>query len=205
MLPVIVNFMVLAVRDNRRCMMASVLWTGLRQIEAIRESVTHSLGGAALSGRDSGSVNKWLTKQGLPQIEGFDETTDRYPTSVPPAMISTAVNVEFNRSYGKSLGELARRIDSPDPRLSDYGAARGGAGWQNPPNLIITSAFVRSLGASEQFEIDVFPREGAARSTLLSSRRAVANEDGSPQATLSKTPSSKRSETLPVVPTIGKY
>jgi len=70
-------------------------------------------------------------------------------------MIYTAMEKGFNSLFGSPLGELARRIDSPDERLNDYAEARSGAGWQNPANFVITSAFVRLLGASEQFELDV--------------------------------------------------
>jgi hypothetical protein len=43
----------------------------------------------------------------------------------------------------------------PDSRLEMFGENRASAGWQNPANFVITSAFVRLLGATEQIELDI--------------------------------------------------
>ena len=135
--------------------MQAILWTSFRQFQAIRDSVAWALSGHALKDLTPEFVGEWLQSQGVPKVEVSDQAPPNVHTNLPALMIYTAMEKGFNSLFGSPLGELARRIDSPDERLNDYAEARSGAGWQNPANFVITSAFVRLLGASEQFELDV--------------------------------------------------
>jgi len=135
--------------------MPAILWTGFRQFEAIRESVVWALSGNALADLSPESVGEWLQTQGVPKVEGSDQDPPHVHVNLPGLMISTAMISSFSSLFGYPLEALARRTDSPDERLTEYAVARSGAGWQNPANFVITSAFVRLLGASEQFEMDV--------------------------------------------------
>ena len=135
--------------------MQAILWTSFRQFQAIRDSVAAALSGHALKDLTPEFVGEWLQSQGVPKVEVSDQAPPNVHANLPALMISTAMVKGFDSLFGSPLGALARRIDSPDERLNDYAEARSGAGWQNPANFVITSAFVRLLGASEQFELDV--------------------------------------------------
>jgi hypothetical protein len=128
-------------------------WTGLRQVQAVRESLQWTLVGGALTSLDPAQVAEWLAKQGMPRVQGFD-LSDPEP-KLPSLMVSSAMNAAFDQAYGRPFGTLARFIDRPAADVDHYAEQRSGAGWQNPANFIITSAFIRLLGAEEEFKMDV--------------------------------------------------
>lgn len=139
--------------------MGLAVWAALCQVEALRESVAFTLEeGAIQRGRKLNleEFATWISEQGvkpviltprdfeteeqigedfvylLGSMEGFLE--DRYP------LLARAVKDEM------------RRINHDSP---DFGVHRSGVGYHSLPNFVLTSAFVRLLGASEQFELDV--------------------------------------------------
>jgi hypothetical protein len=118
------------------------LWLGLRQAESLREAVNLPLNGKPLP---VDSISKWLRTQGLEWSTDAPET---------PA-IWTSLDNGFTDGVGISPGMLVRGSNAPLPEWTNLGEERAGAGWKDPANFIITSAFVRLLGASEQFELDV--------------------------------------------------
>ena len=119
-----------------------LLYLGLRQTESIREALNASLVGEVIDGQQ---FARWLKKQGAPPLEGRSEI----------ALIRWTMECEFERQVGEHPDFLVKGSHAPDERLLHMGAERSGAGGENAANFIITSAFVRLLGAGEQFELDV--------------------------------------------------
>ena len=128
-------------------------WVVLRQAQALRDSVVWGIAGLALPAHED-MLGEWLGYQGL--NGGQPVTTDRQST--PSLRINGEMRLAFQEANGGiCLEELARECDCPDPQLEGFGEHRSGAGWGGGKvaNFIITSAFVRLLGAEEQFETDV--------------------------------------------------
>ena len=126
------------------------LWLGLRQTEALRESLNLALNGKPLPLQRVGEsaverIRRWLATQGVP---AYDDIPDA------PLLIHTLAE-GFRAGCGIHPEMLVRGSNSPLTEWIDLGAERSGAGWKNPANFLITSAFVRLLGAAEQFELDV--------------------------------------------------
>ncbi len=126
------------------------LWLGLRQSEAIRESLNRTLGGHSLPNQSfkdkpSQCMSAWLKTQHVPVDDGGSEDS----------LLHWTLSEGFRRGIGIHPEMLVRGSNAPLAEWCNLGAERSGAGWQNPANFLITSAFVRLLGASEQFEMDV--------------------------------------------------
>src|SRR4051794_11350795 len=126
------------------------LWLGLRQTEALRESLNLTLNGRSLPNQRLGEppregMRAWLETQDVPANEEMPAESLLYETLAEG----------FRRGCGIHPEKLVRGDNAPSPNWVDLGAERSGAGWRNPANFLITSAFVRLLGASEQFELDV--------------------------------------------------
>ena len=130
-------------------------YVAFRQVEALSESVYWTLGAAGVPGaeqNDQSEVIEWIKGQGLTPPEMNEDVA----ASIPKAgIISASMSGAFREKVGRVLGSIAPSSASPDPELAHHGARRAGAGWECPDNFIITSAFVRLLGALEQFERDV--------------------------------------------------
>jgi len=118
------------------------LWLGLRQTEAIRESLKANLNGRPF--RYAG-VKEWLSSQNVEVDEALLEEQ----------LIGNALTAGFRSAYGVHPEMLVRASNAPTPEWVSLGAERSGAGWEDPANFLITSAFVRLLGAWEQYEMDV--------------------------------------------------
>lgn len=133
-----------------------VLWAGLRQVQALRDSLTWSLGGSALPSLDEAGVCDWLDAQGIPQKDRSGKDGEHI-SSNPIGRIDGSMMDESMRHLTKEeffgAMQAGRRCTNPD--VDDFGAARGGAGWSRAANFCITSGFVRLLAASEQYELDV--------------------------------------------------
>jgi hypothetical protein len=118
------------------------LWLGLRQAESLREALKATLNGKPLRNM---SAKEWLATQNIQAGGEFSDTQ----------LISQALTEGFEDGFGIHPEMLVRGSNSPDPAWFNLGEERSGAGWRNPANFLITSAFVRLLGAWEQYELDV--------------------------------------------------
>lgn len=145
-----------------------LFWALLRQTQAVREALIWSLGGGAIPASSASDLFEWMGIQGIPVAEESrcdpampivadrsaksNKTTDSRPLIT---VLETAVDSLRWSLLGKDalrateLGQLAAQSSD------DFGTRRSGAGWTNVDNFCITSAFVRLLGAHEQFELDV--------------------------------------------------
>jgi len=132
--------------------MSIARWAALRQLEALRESVAFTLQHPAIPKYEMTTIEqfcKWLAQHDITPIVMCDVDTGEEEISVLSSM------TEFIRDhcpYFYALHDGTRRSKHWDEE--DIGAERSGVGWDNLPNFIITSAFVRLLGAWEQFELD---------------------------------------------------
>lgn len=127
------------------------LWLGLRQTEAIRQSLTLTLAGKPLPNQGvretpADCMRSWLKTQNVPAL---DDGVSNEP------LLFLTLSQGFEQGFGISPDHLLRGGNAPFEEWNDLGAERSGTGWKNPANFLITSAFVRLLGASEQFEMDV--------------------------------------------------
>ena len=77
------------------------------------------------------------------------------PESFSGALLPLSFDDAFEKAVGIALPTLVRGSNAPDGSWVNAGAERSGAGWKNPAAFIISSAMVRVLGATEQFELDV--------------------------------------------------
>jgi hypothetical protein len=118
-------------------------YAGLRQVEALRESVAGSFRGGII---DERLKKTWLRDQGLTD---FNFPSDSTVSQVPWYVLES----RFRESIGEPLGLVVKASDAP--KIAGIGADRSGAGWWQLDNFILSSAFVRLLGAGEQLEMDV--------------------------------------------------
>lgn len=125
--------------------MGVITWGLLRQAEALCDSVADNLefGAFRAFAADFGEddLNRWLHEHGMGE-------------SVIPGCIHIAPSMQQYLVNHCGLRFLKAGQRSAHPDEEDFGVERSSAGWQNLDNFIITSAFVRLLGASEKFEID---------------------------------------------------
>jgi hypothetical protein len=125
-----------------------LLYSGLDQIQAIRESLLKGLNGVIAvetANPDPHKIARWLDEQGMSEL----------PAGEIGPSIWWAISQWFERRFGNELETLVKRSAAPHPKLFEIGEKRSGAGWKDPANFIITSAFVRLLGSEEQYEMDV--------------------------------------------------
>lgn len=127
-------------------------WVALQQAQALRTAVVQGIAGLTLPAHED-MLGVWLGCQGL--NDGQPVMTDR--ESEPSIRVSSEVRYAFNKANGGiGLEDLTKELDDClYPKLEGFGEYRSGAAWGNVANFTITSAFVRLLGAEEQFETDV--------------------------------------------------
>lgn len=132
--------------------MRKLAWSALRQIEAIRESVSMTLAGAVAQERSKTTDDrlvKWLNTQGVvPFFHNYIEEGRSVLSllgTIEEALISHGVDLMHVHVSGSHS-----RFNEPD-----IGSDRSSSGWNRLPNFITSSALIRVLGAMEQFEIDV--------------------------------------------------
>jgi len=152
--------------ESRPCS-GIVVWAALRQLEALRESLAWTLNGKflfrateeeasyllskekfvdgwTLLPLDSETLPVWLRQQGLMKFTGGTQPS-----------IDTAIESYRLHLLGPAAPNALRFGQLSAQDGDDFGAQRSGAGWFRTINFCITSAFVRLLGAWEQYEIDV--------------------------------------------------
>lgn len=135
-------------------MAEAILWSVLQHFEALKDSVSWSIGGNALQDASPEGIKKWLNEQGVQPIP--DDALHVEGTRFQPTLaLNSAISGQLSTRLDFSIEAIARRIDCPDQRLASIPAERAGGGWSNVANFILTSAFLRLLAATEQFEQDV--------------------------------------------------
>jgi hypothetical protein len=157
-----------------------ILWGGMRQLQSLREGMVSAIAGLAILDNSTVGVLKWLKEQGLGEVEPNTLRSPRPPspphrvsdersttgtppsemTEVPPAVIflrilATGLADYRHDALGKDRVDQLRRGQLSAQTEDDHGSERSGAGWANGANFCITSAFIRVLGAWEQYELDV--------------------------------------------------
>jgi hypothetical protein len=134
--------------------MGIIEWAALRQVEALKESVGTVLQSGAIghSGHDltADMVRAWLREQNMGEI--LSGAPDEF------VHVRTALLLYFISNSGGDVDDVIDTLRaanaSSHEELEDIGVERSGAGWQRLDNFIITSGFVRVLGAFEQFQMD---------------------------------------------------
>ncbi len=121
-------------------------WIGLRQMQSLRDALVWSLAGYAV---DQAAIGDWLQQQGLDNV-----LTGGGPSLI--AVIHSAIHDRRKSLLGADADTaIQRERRAAHPDTEDVGADRGGARWALAANFCITSAFLRLLGAWEQYELDV--------------------------------------------------
>lgn len=145
--------------------MAIVLWTALRQMEAIRSAFFISLtqGGAcqSLGSNDPNDLLEWAEREGikpewlLQSSETLDDIKASGLQSIPRVALAWnwAIMNDTGVDYGKVVAEGTRTTVAINPD-TDYGPDRSSAHWDRWENFLTTSAMVRFMATLEQFEID---------------------------------------------------
>jgi hypothetical protein len=125
--------------------MGRIFWAFNRQVEAMRESVRYCIdgihkGGAPLEERRT----KWLAGQGMGDFDPELSISD---------LIEQPITASFSDDNWLERMQEGNRSQYPDAK--DFGKLRANGGWDELEKFIITSAFIRILGAYEQYELDV--------------------------------------------------
>lgn len=123
----------------------------LRHLEAVRDTVSFTLTKGALGrmAENEDGLAAWIKEAGI---------NPTYYHRVPEgtSLLSLSKSIRDGISiYGLDMERLAMagthsRYDEPD-----LGFERSSSGWDKLPNFITSSAFIRVLGAMEQYELDV--------------------------------------------------
>jgi len=151
--------------------MSVVIWAGLRQIEAVRNSFFLSLTqGSAVSAMNSDDVDKlkeWIYREGLgdwwERLNGLENLSVPQSSEELPDIPRENV-IRFDALWGTAttlchsdsarvIGEGTRTTDQISPE-NDFGVERSSASWSRWENFVTTSAMLRFLGAWEKFEMD---------------------------------------------------
>ncbi|NLL02604.1 MAG: hypothetical protein GX265_06285 [Mollicutes bacterium] len=130
--------------------MSIISWAARRQIEALSDSVSLTLGYISNPTNScnmrSSAYNGFLQEHGLLD---YLSTEDEMDHNLQEAM----------GAYIREKGNFAIREHKAPSQINDasydFGQERSGAGWNKLANFVITSAFVRLLGATETFETDM--------------------------------------------------
>jgi hypothetical protein len=137
-----------------------ILGAGLNQVQALRDAVCWTVGGEALCTIEDGDVRKWLLRQGLDVLQAEAGSTP------PIALIADAMEKYRKQALaGEWVTSEAISSSLMNPGAKEFGLKRSGAGWGQGADFCISSAFVRLLGALEQFEMDVLKALLCYRST----------------------------------------
>ncbi len=132
--------------SNNPKKVGKLMWTGLRQMQSLRDALAWSLGGEAV---DETTISEWLQAQGLANMLAESKLS-------LVGIISAAVDDCRIRLLGDDACRAVRQGQRASHKdADDVGTERSGAGWANAANFCITSAFLRLLGAWEQYELDV--------------------------------------------------
>jgi hypothetical protein len=132
--------------------MDKLSWAALRHIEALRESVAFTLRGSAITlgtKQPESFYDDWLTEQGVKPVHVRYVTERRTRLDMVRSMEESVKQHGINLLHVQLAGTRSRFSED------DVGVERSSIGWERLPNFITSSAYVRLLGAMEQFEIDV--------------------------------------------------
>jgi hypothetical protein len=138
--------------------MGLAVWAALRQVEALRESVAFTLEDGAIQRSRKPNLEEfatWISEQGVTPVivtERDLKTEEQIGEDFVNLLLSMEGFLEDRYPLARAVKNEMRSINHDAP---DFGVHRSGVGYHSLPNFVITSAFVRLLGASEQFEIDV--------------------------------------------------
>jgi hypothetical protein len=128
-----------------------VLWTALRQIQAVREAVGDAVDAALCKSESRHPIEKsafWWREQGVPEISNTTLATSE--------VILKCVYEQITKDTERSEDQLYE--DSAGRRFGwagDRGGERSSAHFTSPPfTFAITSGCIRLLGALESFEMD---------------------------------------------------
>ncbi|MCB9855379.1 MAG: hypothetical protein H6818_06785 [Phycisphaerales bacterium] len=138
-------------------------WIGVRQIQSIRDALGWSLGGQTTG---HANINSWLASQGMPEGDYSEPPISAVLTSIENKRIEL-----LGRDVLRELNRGRRGAFE-----TDIGTSRAGAGWDQAANFCITSAFIRLLGAWEQFELDVLKTLLLLRPGGLAGNRVIASQ-----------------------------
>ncbi|AFY49643.1 hypothetical protein Nos7524_3869 [Nostoc sp. PCC 7524] len=138
--------------------MGIAIWAAFRQIEALRESVAFTLEDGAIQWYkklDIEGLAQWLSDQGVTPII-LTPTDSKTNQKIGEEQVNILISMkEFLMERYPYAAAVIRETCYTKYGGFDFGVHRSGVGWHSLPNFVITSAFVRLLGASEQFELDV--------------------------------------------------
>jgi hypothetical protein len=142
--------------------MGIVIWAALRQLEALRESVAFTIENGAFKYtifREDGKLNveefaQWISDQGITPVIIIPKDLQT-EEQIGEEEVNLLISMENFLEEHYPNKRFVWKTNSTSQNAPDFGVHRSGVGWHSLPNFIITSAFVRLLGASEQFELDV--------------------------------------------------
>ena len=145
------------------------LYQGLRQAEAVRDALCHTLSSNVLPFRTP-TLREWLATQ---EVRDYGDE---------PSALFSALKDGYIEGIGDDRRLVVRGSNAPSSEAADRGEERAGAGWKDPASFVITSAFVRLLGTSEQFELDVlkalfYYRPSGLLGQLVDSENIYSTED----------------------------
>jgi hypothetical protein len=130
--------------------MSIISWAARRQIQALSDSVSWSLGYISNSNNkcnmSATDINKLLEKHDLNLVKDADLKSQWH--------LGTEMDNYVLKTGGFTICEV-KAPSSSDDVSNDFGQDRAGANWNELDNFIITSAFVRLLGSLETFETDM--------------------------------------------------
>lgn len=121
-------------------------WPALRQIEALKDSIARTISNNTLPSNET--VTEWLAKNNMPPLHA-----DKFPIGAISASMDLLRRQLLGEEEDKQITESGTRAHFQS--VDDFGSERSGAGWNRCDNFVITSAFIRLLGAWEQYELDV--------------------------------------------------
>ena len=147
--------------------MAIVLWSSLRQLEAVRSAFFVSLtkGGACQSlGKDTKSaLLEWANRENIDPQLLLHDSEENFAESVPDINIGAVDRIamawtrsimnDAGDSYGKAIVEGTSTTARINPD-NDYGVDRSSAHWDRWENFLTTSAMLRFMSTLEQYEIE---------------------------------------------------
>ena len=147
--------------------MAIVLWSSLRQLEAVRSAFFVSLtkGGACQYLRKDTKLAllEWAHRESIDLQFLLHDSEENFAESVPDTDIGAVDRVamawtrsimnDAGDSYGRAIVEGTSTTTNINPD-NDYGVDRSSAHWDRWENFLTTSAMLRFMSTLEQYEIE---------------------------------------------------
>ena len=147
--------------------MAIVLWSALRQLQAVRSAFFISLtqGGACqrLAKNNKAALLEWANREDIDPQWLLHESEETFEGSVPDTDVGSIARVvlawdrgimqDAGAAYSTAIVEGTASTPSLSPD-TDYGVESSSADWDRWENFLTTSAMLRFMATLEQFEID---------------------------------------------------